>query len=208
MKKSTKVRRLDHDAGFRAWFENVYETHFERLFRYAFSIMKDRQAAEDVVSEVFLNIWNKKPDYDHIKELTTYLHVSVKHLAIRNVSKDPGKFSYSTYDETLQITDAIDPESILLGAELQEVIDHVIADLPPHGKLVYELSKLKGYSNQQIADEMGISKKTVESHLYAVLKKVKEALYQHFNDNQMDYPYFTNISSVSLLLACMVVGLC
>ena len=207
MGKKGKIRSLNQDADFKAWFEEVYEMHFERLYRYAFSITKQQQAAEDVVSEVFLNIWNRKPDYKTIQELGSYLHVSVKHLAIRQASKDPGKFSYSTYDESLQISDAIDPENILLGEELQELIQQVIDGLSPHSKIVFELAKQKGYTYQEIAEEMGISKKTVESHMYIVLKKMKEALGVHFADSGVKYPYFTNIGAVAGLIASTIVGL-
>lgn len=207
MRHKSNIRQLNHDADFKVWFEKVYEDHFERLFRYAFSITKNQQLAEDVVSEVFLNIWNKKPDYNHISELGSYLRVSVKHLAIRLASKDPGKFSYSTYDETLQISDAVDPENILIGEELHQLIDQVIDQLSPHCRVVFELAKHKGFSYQQIAEELGISKKTVESHMYNVMKQIKEALIIHFKDSDVKYPYFTNIGSVAGLMAALMTGL-
>ena len=204
MKRSGKIRKLNHDADFKTWFEGVYQDHFERLFRYAYTITKDQQMAEDVVSEVFTNIWHKKPDYNTIKELSSYLRVSVKHLAIRTVSKDPGKFTYSTYDETLQVSDAIDPEDILLGQELKQIVDTVLNNLTPHSKLVYDMARNKGMTYEQIAQELGISKKTVESHMYNVLKKIKEALQKHFKDSGVSYPYFTNIGSIAGLIATAV----
>lgn len=205
MKRSGKIRKLNHDADFKSWFERIYQDHFERLFRYAYTITKDRQMAEDVVSEVFTNIWHKKPDYNTIKELSSYLHVSVKHLAIRMASKDPGKFTYSTYDEALQVSDAIDPEDILLGQELKQLVDAVIHNLSPHSKLVFDMARNKGLTYDQIAQELGISKKTVESHMYNVLKKIKEALQKHFADSGVSYPYFTNIGSIAALIATAVV---
>lgn len=195
------------DADFRSWFEHMYQEHFERLYRYAFSITKNMAHAEDVVSEVFLNIWNNQPDYQNIQELNSYLHVSVKHLAIRQVSKDPGRFSYSTYDETLQITDSIDPEDLLLGKELKELVNEIISELPPHAQLVYDLSKNRGMNSQEIAEELGIAKRTVESHLYAVLKKMKTTLGRHFQGAAERYPYFTKISTISALIVGALISL-
>ena len=177
---------IDNDSRFKEWFEQIYASNFEQLFRYAFSITKDKGLAEDVVSEVFTNIWDKKPDHTNIKELRSYLSISVKHLAIRLASKDPQKFTYSNYDETLQISDVIDPENLLLGKELKQVIDSVVAEASPKCQIVYELAKVKGLSFQQIADEMGISKRSAESHMHQVIKKLKNELNRHFDekDNQ------------------------
>lgn len=201
---SDKTVHINPETDFKKWFESIYEIHFERLFRYAFSITKDKQLAEDVVSEVFLNIWNNKPDYQEIRELGSYLHVSVKHLAIRQASRDPGQFTYSAYDESLQISDTVDPESLLLGKELEGIIGKIIHGLTPHAKIVYELSKVKGYTNQQIADELGLSKRTVESHLFNVLKLMKELLLTHFKESDRHFSLNTRIlNTTGLILVVM-----
>lgn len=207
MKKENSIRKLGSDKLFTEWFEEVYEANFERLYRYAFSITKSQQLAEDVVSEVFLNIWNKKPDYANIKELNAYLHVSVKHLAIRMISKDPQRFSYSTYDETMQISDTVDPENLLLGKELEKIIEKIIADLSPHSRIVYDMVKNKGYSYQKISEELGISKRTVESHMHNVLKKLKDELREHFSESDKTYNLFPRISSISVVITTLVTDL-
>ncbi|WP_421898197.1 RNA polymerase sigma factor [Marinoscillum sp.] len=198
--KKTNILKLSGDDSFKEWFEEVYEANFERLFRYAFSITKDKELAEDVVSEVFLNIWNKRPDYSNIQELGSYLHISVKHLAIRMASRDLRRFSYSDYDETLQISDAVDPENLLLGKELDELMTATLSGLSLHNQVVYDLAKNKGYTNQQIAEELGISKRTVESHLHLALRKIKERLQEHFKESDKNFHFFTNIGSLSALV--------
>ncbi|MFY0600063.1 MAG: sigma-70 family RNA polymerase sigma factor [Cyclobacteriaceae bacterium] len=195
-----KILKLYQDESFEKWFENVYESNFENLYRYAFSITKSKTLAEDTVAEVFLNIWNNQPNYDDINELQAYLHVSVKHQAIRVASHDHRKFTYSDYDETLQISDAIDPESLLIGKELEQLISRTLDKLTPHRKLVYDLSKNKGYSNQQIAHELGISKRTVENHLFAVIKKIKASLNDHFKDSGKMLRFISRISTITVLL--------
>ncbi|MBU2884743.1 sigma-70 family RNA polymerase sigma factor [Gilvimarinus agarilyticus] len=200
MKKNSNIRELNSEHHFTKWFEEVYDVHFERLFRYAFSITKNKQLAEDVVSEVFTNIWKNKPDYDSIRELNSYLHVSVKHLAIRQVSKDPQRFSYSTYDETLQISDSIDPESLLLGKELGKIIERILDTLSPHSRLVYDMARTEGKSYQEIADELGITKRTAETHVHQVLKKLKVQLREHFKDTDNIYHFFTHLGSIAGLL--------
>ncbi|WP_258105682.1 sigma-70 family RNA polymerase sigma factor [Marinoscillum sp. MHG1-6] len=208
--KKRKPEDLDRNSSdhlFTSWFKDVYSENFEKLFRYAFSITKDEQLAEDAVSEVFSNIWEHRPDHHSIKEVKAYLHVSVKHLAIRMISRDAKQFSYSSYDESLQVSDAIDPESLLLGKELEAIINRVVERLTPHAKLVYELAKMKGYSNQQIADELGVSKRTVEAHLYTTVKSIREALIEHFRDSGHDHMYISKMLSLSMgLLGSMLMS--
>lgn len=203
MSRSKSVA-LYSDQEFRKWFEEVYQSNFERLYRYAYSITKSKTLAEDTVSEVFFNLWNNRPHYNDIKELNAYLHVSVKHQAIRLASKDPRKFTYSDYDESLKVSDAVDPESLLLGKELQQIVNNIIESLSPQSKLVYDLSKNRGLSYQEIADELGISKKTVESHLYTVTKRIKTELEAHFRDSGQSYPYFKNIGMLAGLVAASI----
>jgi len=194
------VRNIGRDESFTSWFEEIYELKFEQLYRYAFSITKDKQMAEDVVSEVFTNIWSKKPHYEEIKELNAYLHVSVKHLAIRMKSKDPHNFSHSNYDEMLQISDAINPENLLLGNELKEILDKSIEGLTFHAQLVYDMSRNKGYSNKKISEELGISTRTVEKHIQNVLKKIKLNLLDHFKDSNTKHFYISKIINIGFLL--------
>lgn len=177
-----KIKKLSDSSTFRQWFEQVYTEHFERMYRYAFSITKSKDLAEDVVEEVFLNIWEKQDGDQQIMEVERYLYVSVKHAALRMVSKNPHQFLYSDYQEAVQVADQIDPESILLHDELQQIINQAIESLSPHCRLVYDLIKNKGKSYQEVAEELGVSKKTLEGHISKALASIRKELTQYFND--------------------------
>lgn len=165
---------------FSKWFLKIYEDHFEGLFRYAYAITKNEHLAEDVVSEVFANLWENRPDHHSIKEVSAYLKVSVKHLAIRTLSKEAKKFSGATYSESQEVADSISPEDLLLSSEMNNLINTTIGQLPPQTKLVYEMSRIKGLNNEEIAKELDISKRTVETHLHNSLKLIRTCLQNHY----------------------------
>ncbi|MGK7393274.1 MAG: sigma-70 family RNA polymerase sigma factor [Candidatus Cyclobacteriaceae bacterium M3_2C_046] len=200
LSKKTPVKAINDSCSFRQWFEEVYTGHFERMYRYAFSITKSKDLAEDVVEEVFLNIWEKKDGNRRIRDVEKYLYVSVKHAALRVVLKNPHQFLYSDYQEAVQVADQIDPESILLGNELQQIIDQSIASLPPHCGLVYDLIRNKGKSYQDVADELGISKKTLEGHISKALASIRKALNQYFQENQTSTKWISGSALILLII--------
>ena len=163
-------------------FEKIYEGNFERLIRYAFSITKDKEIAEDVVADVFANLWDKRDQLNNIKELRFYLNASIRNQAIRTIKKNTKLQLLATKNESsdhLTYSDNIDPENLLMGKELGNMIASVINSLPPQAGKIYNLSK-NGKSNQQIAFDLEISKRTVENHLYSVFKKFKEELKKYY----------------------------
>ena len=179
-KKKTLV--IDNEQHLKETFVNIYEGNFERLIRYAYSITKDKGLAEDAVSQVFANLWDKRDGLYKIREVPFYLNTSVKNQSIK-ILKQNAKLSLSKTSDAFTdydvIEDTIDPESLLMGKELEKIVSQVVANLPPQARKVYNLSRLEK-SNEEIAREMGISKRTVENHLYKALKILKESLEQYF----------------------------
>ena len=182
MNKRNKILHIDNEQYLLKIFVNIYEENFERLIRYAFSITKEKGLAEDVVSQVFTNLWDKRERLHKIKEFRLYLNTSVRNQAIKMMTKN-SKLNLSKisdeFTDQVAVVDIIDPESLLIGKELAKIISKVVDELPTQAGKVYNLSK-NGKSNGQIAQEFGISKRTVENHLYKVLKTLKEALKKYF----------------------------
>lgn len=166
----------------RRWFEKVYETHFTRLYQFAFTITKERQAAEDVVSEVFLNLLNSGKDASEIRELDNYLFVSVKNRAVRAVTHDPYRFESLDFRRTMSRVDKLTPEHLMVGKELYSEIENTISALPDQCKLVYELVKIQRKKHAEVAEELGISESTVKNQITKALARIREAVEKHLKD--------------------------
>ena len=171
-----------NDQYLKETFEKIYEGNFERLFRYAFSMTKEKGIAEDVVSDVFANLWDKRDQLNNIREIGFYLNASVRNQAIKTIkgnARIPLSKTKNEFTDDFTIVDNIDPENLLMGKELEKMIAKVILNLPPQAGKIYQLSRNEK-SNEQIASELGISKRTVENHRYSVLKKLKEELKKYY----------------------------
>ena len=182
MSKKNKILHIDNEQHLKKIFVNIYEENFERLIRYAFSITKEKGLAEDVVSQVFANLWDKKDRLHKIREVRFYLNTSVRNQAIKIMAKNaklPISKISNEFTDHYTVTDKIDPENLLMGKELKEILSKVFGNLPPQASKVYRLSQNEK-SNEQISKEMGISKRTVENHHYIILKKLKEAISKYF----------------------------
>ena len=168
------IHKNAYEPGSDKWFETIYNNHFEGLLRYAFSIAEDKATAEDVVSEVFISLWNRKDQLDEINNVEAYLVQSVKHLTIKKIKKSRTE-TLGPIDES-KYPQALNPENILIGKELESVINQVVQSLTPYGKLVYDMARNKGYSNEKIAKELDMNQATVRKHLSNVIKAFKTAL--------------------------------
>ncbi len=191
---------------FKCWFEKIYDVYFERLYRNAFAITKSKDLAEDVVEEVFLNIWKGKNGHLTIKDLDSYLYTAVKHTAIRTLSKESGNFLYAKLEDSPGLTDTIDPESLLLGHELQKIVAEAIRDLPPHCSLVYDMVKNQGMSHAEVSRELQISKKTVENHICKALARIKDQLAKYFDHSDMRLQLIPEIGMILVVLCSFLVN--
>ncbi len=165
-------------------FEEVYSAYYERLFAFALVITDSEADAQDVVSQVYFNLWEKQKDFAEIKDLKAYLFTSVKNQAVRHIANDR-YFHTEDIEEVLLSIDQVDPEELMIGKELEEFIDQTIKNLPDQCGLVFRMSKDKNLSQKEIATELGISKYTVKYHMETALKKIMGELKTKFPESKV-----------------------
>ncbi|CAA6829656.1 MAG: RNA polymerase sigma-70 factor, ECF subfamily [uncultured Aureispira sp.] len=158
-------------------FQEIYHKHFNGLANYAYFVLKDKDAAKDVVQDVFLDLWNKRASLSITTSLEAYLVRAVKFKSIDFIRKDKTKQQYveKMTPTSLPLTeDHSDDEEQTANRKKQ--LSYAIAQLPTKCRQVFLLSRLNGYTYKEIAEEMNISPKTVENQISRALKLLRQTL--------------------------------
>ncbi len=158
-------------------FKEFYKENVFKLFQFAFAFVRDKELSEEIVNDVFLNLWKKRNKISEIKNINVYLYVSVKNTAFNYLKKNNS-------NKTIDIEDlssdhfylSPDQEQILITDELKKRIEESINKLPPKCKLIFKMVKEDGLNNTEVATILGISYKTVTTQLTIALKKLEELL--------------------------------
>lgn len=159
--------------GDRAAFDSVYHQYVSQLFVLACKHVTHRTDAEDIVQEVFLEIWEKRQDIIIQHSLFNYLYSITRYKTLRFLK------SSSTRPESLdlfqELLDAYSPPEEHTESRIR-IIDHTviteIADLPEQMKKVYLLNTEAGMSVSAIAEQLQIAPQTVRNHLAKVRKRL------------------------------------
>lgn len=159
-----------------AAFEMLYRLYSEKVFNLSKLILKDSGWSEDVVQEVFVKIWNYKSTLEEHKNLWAYIYVLTKRLSL-NKLRDIQKFDpkFEQLWNNLKIQGDCSHE-LLVARDLQKKIDNILDGLPERQKEVFMMSRVEGYTHQEIAERLNISPNTVKNHIIQVLKTLKKHL--------------------------------
>jgi len=173
-------------------FDWVYELYSHKLFSFVFKILKNEAEADDIVQEVFVKIWESRHKLEDYKLLNSYIFTIAYNNSIDLIRK---RINNKKYLEHLKNSAVVNVAPTVISQiefnELNNQAEKLIANLPERQKQVYVLHREEGLTYPEIAEQLGISKNTVENHMVKALK------YLHQN---MDNSLLINMLFVSLFL--------
>lgn len=162
-----------------AEFETCFKHYFGPLHAYASTILKDPDAAEEVVQTVFLKLWEKRASLHITVSLKAYLYKSVYHRSLNTLKHEKVKAKHletSLYEYNETITSQAFRNTPDQASELMHQVQKIVNRLPEKCRRVFQLSRFEELKYQEIADRLGISIKTVEAHMGKALKSLREGL--------------------------------
>jgi len=169
-------------------FEHVFDTHYASLCRYAQKYVIDLDNAREIVQDTFVKLWEIKHSLSQDTSVKSYLYKAVqnncldylKHVKISNEYKEDllRKVMDSGFNSISSPENCLDG---LIEKELEKCINDAIASLPDKCREIFELSRFKGLKYREIAKELNISIKTVETQMSRAIQDLHEKLADYFN---------------------------
>ena len=157
-------------------YKTLFKYFHKPLISFGTSIVKSKEAAEEIYSDIMFKVWDLGPALIDIDNLKIYLYISVKNASLNYLAK---YYKLKTVDiETihLELQHVKTPEEDFLSSEFQRSLAQAIKSLPAKSQLVFKLIKEEGFSYKQVADVLEISVNTVEGHMSTALKKLSTSL--------------------------------
>lgn len=155
--------------------ELLFRMYYEKVCQAVYKIIPKEEMTEDLAQEVFYELWRKKDQLSIKSSYLAYLRRAAINKALNYLRDQKIKLDDSTTVTQLKLHAPLSDEQ-LEASELQEIIDQAVDQLPERCRLVFILSRFEQMSYQEIADQLGISTKTVENQISKALKMLRETL--------------------------------
>ncbi|MCB0585594.1 MAG: RNA polymerase sigma-70 factor [Phaeodactylibacter sp.] len=145
------------------------------MCNFANQYVQDPDSARDITQKVFMNLWENRGKIDPQKPVQSYLFTSVKNRCL-NYIRDRKKYRSYVLDLEIEDLDIAFEEEAPEFSELQDKVSEALQALPEKCRQAFEMSRYRNMKYTEIAEELGVSVKTVEAHISKALKSLREQL--------------------------------
>ncbi len=168
----TAIKALKSDD--KKAFKFLFESYYNRIVAYIFTYTHDKMKAEDIVQQVFINLWEDRQKLETVRSIKPYLYKIAYFRYIDSIKND--KKRNKLLDDVWQhaLNERINDDQEFLDQRIEK-LKEVIDSLPAKCKEIIILNKINGIKYKEIAEELGISIKTVENQMATAFKKIRKA---------------------------------
>ena len=166
--------RSDHHKA----FEILYNKYWEQLYGMAYNRLKSKEAAEEVVQDLFTGLWDRRQNLKIYKSLASYLFCALKYRILNYISAQAVRQRHMEESRRMAVSCDHNTEEKLSFDELYALMQQEIGNLPKKCRLVFQLNR-EGNTAKQIAKKLDISPRTAETHLSNARKILKTKLSEY-----------------------------
>ena len=158
-------------------FRQIFDALFSNLTKFSFSFVHSKEAATEIVDELFVQLWVKRADIMKINDLRVYLYTATKNASLNYITKKAKQIELEPYENLqVQMTDLVSPEQIMISKEMLQKIKEAIDSLPPRCKLIFKFVREDGLSYSEVAEILGLSIKTIDSQMVIAVARIRAKL--------------------------------
>lgn len=151
----------------------MFMKYFPKVKYFINSFVKSNSVAEELAQDVFMKIWENFDKIFYIEYQDAYIYRIARNKAIDHISQ---KYKEELFVDNIKLKEEYTIEEDFYAKELELLIELTVNKMPLQRKTVYEMSRMQGMSNDEIAENLNIAKKTVENHLNLALKDIKKVI--------------------------------
>ncbi len=155
--------------------EEVFELFYQPMCRFAAGYLPDKDSAEDIVQQIFINLWNQRDSIEPGKPLKSYLFTSVKNRCL-NYIRDHKKYRNYYLDVETELEIPVKERDIASEADLENQLARALEKLPEKCREVFLLCRFEDMKYKEVAQQLNISQKTVEAQMSKALKILRTEL--------------------------------
>jgi RNA polymerase sigma-70 factor (ECF subfamily) len=160
-------------------FSRLFDEFYVPLCRFCISLVVDKAAAEDIVQELFVYLWEKRERIAFGGSIRSYLFTSVKNRSLNYLKLHyPNRKvdELDSMDETLGNETSSPASDLIEGNELETLFDNALKKLPTQCRTIFSMKRFGEMTNKEIAEKLEISLKTVEAQMTIAIRKLRDYL--------------------------------
>jgi RNA polymerase sigma-70 factor (ECF subfamily) len=157
-------------------FREIYDRYWYGIYKTVFRYTKSKVIAEDIVQEVFTILWNKRSQFTAVIHLERYLITIARNITYRTLQQIAQEKTVSQTIVKEKITTENHTDDRLLEKQYDELLKQAVHLLPTQQKQVFQLAKVHGLSQKDIAQQLNISRFTVKTHMAKALQSIRHYL--------------------------------
>lgn len=156
-------------------FDRLFQQYYKKVYLFARGILKSHEDAENIVQEVFIKIWEKHKELDENKSFESFIFTITYNASISLIRKRLCKKSFfeKWYKRTCYEMEVVIESDY---SDLNERVERLVDRLSPRRGQIYKMSREEGLTYKDISIKLGISVNTVENHMAASLKFLRQHL--------------------------------
>ena len=156
-------------------YEQLFKEYYKPLAVFASTYVEDIETGKEIVQDLFVHLYEKRKALAINSSIKSYLFKSVRNRCLNHIKHQQVIKMHSDHMKPV-VEESENLEDKIREAELQHMVSKVVDRLPPKCKMIFTMSRVMGLSNGEIAQELEISKRTVETQISNALKVLREKL--------------------------------
>ena len=158
--------------------KSLFLHFYPKLLLFISYYVKSRQEAEEIVSDIFLSVWERREQLLSVRNFRAYLNTIARNMAVSHVRKKSNLYGDVFISEEIEYTISVysNPETNLIESELMYDLDVAVESLPDKCRQAFRLVREHGMKYREAAEILEISEKTLEAHMALAIKRIREKL--------------------------------